>query len=52
MSTNVIKKDTIKRLIADVRELIVNPLHEQNIYYQHDEENFLNGYRNYSIKKY
>ena len=44
MSAAVIKKDTIKRLIADVKELIVNPLHDQNIYYEHDEENFLNGY--------
>tara|TARA_Y100000816_G_scaffold288773_1_gene273957 strand:+ start:4392 stop:5117 length:726 start_codon:yes stop_codon:yes gene_type:complete len=44
MATSVIKKETIKRLIEDVKELIINPLHEQNIYYKHDEENFLNGY--------
>tara|TARA_B100001057_G_scaffold451265_1_gene494100 strand:+ start:546 stop:1256 length:711 start_codon:yes stop_codon:yes gene_type:complete len=39
-----IRKECISRIISDVKEITVNPLHEQNIYYQHDEDNILNGY--------
>jgi ubiquitin-conjugating enzyme E2 Z len=39
-----IKKETIQRLIKDVKQLKKYPLHENNIYYLHDEENILKGY--------
>ena len=39
-----VKKETIHRIISDVKELMMNPLHEQNIYYDHDEDNILIGY--------
>jgi ubiquitin-conjugating enzyme E2 Z len=40
----VISKETIRRLIKDVRELKKNPLDNDGIYYVHDEENILKGY--------
>ncbi len=40
----VISKNTQKRLLKDVVDLLKNPLTDQGIYYLHDEENFLNGY--------
>lgn len=33
-----------KRLMKDVREMMKNPLHDNKIYYRHDEENILKGY--------
>jgi ubiquitin-protein ligase len=39
-----IKKETIQRLIKDVKQLKKYPLHDNNIYYLHDEENILKGY--------
>lgn len=42
--TSVIKKETVKRILLDNKELIDNPLNEQGIYYQHDEDNLLKGY--------
>ena len=40
----IVKKETISRIISDVKEITLNPLHEQNIYYHHDEDNILKGY--------
>ena len=40
----VISKNTQKRLLKDVVDILKNPLTDQGIYYLHDEENFLNGY--------
>jgi ubiquitin-protein ligase len=40
----VISKKTINRIISDISELIKNPLHEHNIFYEHDEDNILAGY--------
>jgi len=40
----VITKETIKRLLKDVREMIKNPLETEGIYYKHDESNMLKGY--------
>ena len=40
----VISKDTIHRLLRDVKLIIKDPLHDQGIYYCHDEENILKGY--------
>jgi len=39
-----IKKETIQRLIKDVKQLKKCPLNSENIYYIHDEENILKGY--------
>lgn len=40
----IITKETTKRLIKDVKEMIKYPLHDDGIYYQHDEDNILQGY--------
>jgi ubiquitin-conjugating enzyme E2 Z len=39
-----ISKDTITRLLKDVKQLIKNPLIEQGIYYIHDDIDMLKGY--------
>lgn len=43
-STNIIPKETIKRLVKDIREIIKNPLDSNGIYYKHDDENMMRGY--------
>lgn len=40
----VIKKETINRLLQDIKTIMKNPLNEHGIYYQHDEEDILKGY--------
>lgn len=40
----VVSKETIKRLIKDVKDIRKNPLEEDGIYYKHDDENFMKGY--------
>jgi len=40
----VISKDTMNRLIKDVKEIIQHPLCDNGIFYSHDEENMLKGY--------
>lgn len=37
-------KDTIKRLVQDIKTIKKNPLDSQGIYYKHDEDNILKGY--------
>jgi len=44
VNTIVISKETIKRLIKDVKELLKNPLVDEGIYYKHDDTNILKGY--------
>ena len=44
MSSITISKDTIQRLLKDIKQLIENPLDEQGIYYNHDDEDILKGY--------
>ena len=39
-----ISKNTITRLIKDVRQLNKEPLHDHGIYYKHDEDDLLKGY--------
>jgi ubiquitin-conjugating enzyme E2 Z len=39
----VISRDSFKRLVKDVKELIVNPLISHGIYYVHNEDDILNG---------
>ena len=38
-----IPKTTIKRLLNDVKNIIKNPLHDNGIYYTHDESDILKG---------
>ena len=42
-SNITISKDTIRRLVRDIKELNSNPLHSHGIYYIHDEEDILTG---------
>ena len=46
MSNDIItiSRETTKRLLKDVKELIKNPLDNDGIYYKHDDEHILNGY--------
>ena len=37
-------RDTLKRLASDIKQIKKNPLYEQGIYYEHDQENILKGY--------
>jgi len=39
-----ITKDTVKRLISDIKDIIKSPLNSDGIYYKHDESNMLLGY--------
>ena len=38
-----LNRDTALRLAKDIRNLKKNPLHDNGIYYEHDEENMLHG---------
>ena len=40
----VISKESVKRLIKDVKQLKIDPLHDQGIYYKHDEDDMLKGH--------
>jgi ubiquitin-conjugating enzyme E2 Z len=40
----VITKETIRRLLRDVKDIMKNPLVDNGIYYIHDEEDMLKGY--------
>ena len=40
----IISRETTKRLIGDIRDLRKSPLHDEGIYYKHDESNMLLGY--------
>jgi len=42
--TTVLTKDTITRLLHDVKHVIKNPLTDNGIYYTHDDEDMLKGY--------
>ena len=42
--SNFITKETINRLLKDVRNIIKNPLTDNGIYYIHDDEDMLKGY--------
>lgn len=39
-----ITKGTVNRLLKDVKQIILNPLTENGIYYIHDDEDMLKGY--------
>jgi len=42
--TTFVSKDTITRLIKDVKDIMKHPLHENGIYYVHDETDMMKGY--------
>jgi ubiquitin-conjugating enzyme E2 Z len=42
--TTYISKETINRLLKDVKQIIKNPLTENGIYYIHDDTDMLKGY--------
>jgi ubiquitin-conjugating enzyme E2 Z len=42
--SNLITKETINRLLKDVKHIIKNPLTDQGIYYIHDDVDMLKGY--------
>ena len=39
-----ITKESARRILSDVRELLTCPLHDNGIYYVHDEDDILTGY--------
>jgi|TARA_B110000967_G_C18900997_1_gene575069 ubiquitin-conjugating enzyme E2 Z len=44
VSTIVLSRETTKRLLKDIKEIIKQPLDSHGIYYKHDETNILKGY--------
>jgi ubiquitin-conjugating enzyme E2 Z len=42
--SSIISKDTINRLIKDVKDIIKHPLIDNGIYYIHDDEDMMKGY--------
>ena len=42
--TTFIQKETMQRLLKDVRHIIKNPLTDQGIYYIHDDSDMMKGY--------
>lgn len=44
MTCQIVTKETLLRVMNDVKEIIKNPLENQGIYYKHDDENVLVGY--------
>lgn len=42
--TTFIGKETMQRLLKDVRQIIKNPLTDQGIYYIHDDSDMMKGY--------
>ena len=43
-SSSIISKDSIQRLLRDVKHILQHPLTDNGIYYKHDEEDMLKGY--------
>lgn len=44
MTSTIISKESIQRLLKDVKEMIKHPLTDHGIYYIHDDEDMLKGY--------
>lgn len=42
--SKIVSKDTIQRLIRDVKNIVKHPLHDNGIYYEHDDTDMLKGY--------
>ena len=43
-TTKMINKETIQRLLKDVRQIIKHPLTDNGIYYSHGENDMMKGY--------
>ena len=43
-SKGFIAKSSVHRLLRDVKQIMVNPLSSNGIFYNHDEEDMLKGY--------
>jgi ubiquitin-conjugating enzyme E2 Z len=43
VSDKFVKKDALRRIISDIKELMKNPLTTHGIYYEHDETDMLKG---------
>jgi ubiquitin-protein ligase len=43
-NTILYSKDTLKRIVSDIKQIKKNPLDSQGVYYEHDDENILVGY--------
>jgi ubiquitin-protein ligase len=41
---NIINKETIQRLLKDVKQIMKHPLTDNGIYYSHDESDMMKGY--------
>ena len=41
--TTFIPRNTVMRLLQDIKDIIKNPLDEQGVFYKHDEEDMLIG---------
>ena len=44
MSKSTISRETVHRLIRDVKQIMKSPLHDNGIFYEHDEADMLKGY--------
>ena len=44
MTSTIISKESIQRLLKDVKEVMKHPLTDHGIYYIHDDEDMLKGY--------
>ena len=42
--TEFVSKETITRLLKDVKQIMKSPLHENGIYYVHDDIDMMKGY--------
>jgi ubiquitin-protein ligase len=42
--TTFVSKETIHRLLKDVKQIIKSPLTDQGIYYIHDDADMMKGY--------
>ena len=40
----IVSRETVKRLVKDIKDIKKNPLEDNGIFYKHDEENFMKGY--------
>ena len=38
-----ISKDTFRRIVSDVKDIVRNPLHSHGVYYTHNEDDILKG---------
>ena len=47
-----ISKDAAMRILSDVREMIRFPLHDEGIYYLHDDEDILTGHCTNTLPDY